>query len=282
MTEKNENIIEVKNLGVVYPGGEGSEATVALKDVSFTVAPGEFVGLIGHNGSGKSTLSKVLGAIIPPTTGEAYIKGMKTTDEEHLWDIRRTAGMVFQNPDNQLVAAIVEEDVAFGPENLGVPPADIRRRVDESLATVKMGDFADKKPHQLSGGQKQRIAIAGILAMEPECIIFDEPTAMLDPAGRREVMETIGYLNRERGMTVLHVTHYMEELTEADRIIVLDAGQIVMEGTPREVFGRVEELKAIGLDVPPITEIAYELRQAGLEIPEDILEIEEMAACLCP
>ncbi|MEG2651705.1 MAG: energy-coupling factor transporter ATPase, partial [Eubacterium sp.] len=249
--------------------------------VDFTVAPGEFVGIIGHNGSGKSTLSKLLNAIILPTKGQVLIKGMDTRDPENLWNIRQTAGMVFQNPDNQLVATIVEEDVAFGPENLGVEPAEIRRRVDECLATVSMGEYRRQKPHQLSGGQKQRIAIAGILAMEPECIIFDEPTAMLDPSGRREVMETIKTLNRDKGMTVLHITHYMTELIDADRIIVLDGGQVVMEGTPREIFRQVTALKAIGLDVPQMTELAFLLRESGLDIPDDLLHIEEMAGALC-
>ncbi|MDD4692033.1 MAG: energy-coupling factor transporter ATPase [Eubacterium aggregans] len=279
-----ENLIEVRDLGYEYPKNEENkeEDTTALRGVDFTVAPGEFVGIIGHNGSGKSTLSKLLNAIILPTKGQVLIKGMDTKDPENLWSIRQTAGMVFQNPDNQLVATIVEEDVAFGPENLGVEPAEIRRRVDECLATVSMGEYRRQKPHQLSGGQKQRIAIAGILAMEPECIIFDEPTAMLDPSGRREVMETIKKLNRDKGMTVLHITHYMTELIDADRIIVLDGGQIVMEGTPREIFRQVTALKAIGLDVPQMTELAFLLRESGFDIPDDLLHIEEMAGALCP
>ncbi|SDY35496.1 energy-coupling factor transporter ATPase [Eubacterium barkeri] len=278
-----ENLIEVRDLGYEYPKNEENkeEDTTALRGVDFTVAPGEFVGIIGHNGSGKSTLSKLLNAIILPTKGRVLIKGMDTRDPENLWNIRQTAGMVFQNPDNQLVATIVEEDVAFGPENLGVEPTEIRRRVDECLATVSMGEYRRQKPHQLSGGQKQRIAIAGILAMEPECIIFDEPTAMLDPSGRREVMETIKTLNRDKGMTVLHITHYMTELIDADRIIVLDGGQVVMEGTPREIFRQVTALKAIGLDVPQMTELAFLLRESGLDIPDDLLHIEEMAGALC-
>ncbi|MGL6293646.1 energy-coupling factor transporter ATPase [Eubacterium aggregans] len=279
-----ENLIEVRDLGYEYPKNEENkeEDTTALRGVDFTVAPGEFVGIIGHNGSGKSTLSKLLNAIILPTKGQVLIKGMDTKDPENLWSIRQTAGMVFQNPDNQLVATIVEEDVAFGPENLGVEPAEIRRRVDECLATVSMGEYRRQKPHQLSGGQKQRIAIAGILAMEPECIIFDEPTAMLDPSGRREVMETIKKLNRDKGMTVLHITHYMTELIDADRIIVLDGGQIVMEETPREIFRQVTALKAIGLDVPQMTELAFLLLESGFDIPDDLLHIEEMAGALCP
>ncbi|MGL4547555.1 energy-coupling factor transporter ATPase, partial [Eubacterium aggregans] len=273
-----ENLIEVRDLGYEYPKNEENkeEDTTALRGVDFTVAPGEFVGIIGHNGSGKSTLSKLLNAIILPTKGQVLIKGMDTKDPENLWSIRQTAGMVFQNPDNQLVATIVEEDVAFGPENLGVEPAEIRRRVDECLATVSMGEYRRQKPHQLSGGQKQRIAIAGILAMESECIIFDEPTAMLDPSGRREVMETIKKLNRDKGMTVLHITHYMTELIDADRIIVLDGGQIVMEETPREIFRQVTALKAIGLDVPQMTELAFLLLESGFDIPDDLLHIEEM------
>ncbi|MDO4288216.1 MAG: energy-coupling factor transporter ATPase [Eubacterium sp.] len=276
-----EKIIEVKNLYYEYPKTDENQNTLALKGINFEVSPGEFVGIIGHNGSGKSTLSKLLNAIIQPTEGDVIIQGMNTKDPEHLWDIRQSAGMVFQNPDNQLVATIVEEDVAFGPENLGIEPAEIRRRVDEALGTVAMEKFRRQKPHQLSGGQKQRIAIAGILAMEPECIIFDEPTAMLDPSGRREVMATIKKLNREKGMTVLHITHYMSELVEADRIVVLDGGKIVMEGTPREIFRQVDALKAIGLDVPQMTELAHDLRQAGLELPDDILEIQEMVTALC-
>ena len=276
-----EKIIEVKNLYYEYPKTDENQNTLALKNINFEVTAGEFVGIIGHNGSGKSTLSKLLNAIIQPTQGDVIIRGMNTRDPEHLWDIRQSAGMVFQNPDNQLVATIVEEDVAFGPENLGIAPDEIRRRVDAALDTVAMAQFKRQKPHQLSGGQKQRIAIAGILAMAPECIIFDEPTAMLDPSGRREVMNTIKKLNRERGMTVLHITHYMSELVEADRIVVLDGGQIVMEGTPREIFRQVDALKAIGLDVPQMTELAHDLRRAGLELRDDILEIQEMVTALC-
>jgi len=281
VVEMMEKIIEVKDLNYAYPATEEHEAHVALQGVSFSVDKGEFVGIIGHNGSGKSTLSKLLNAIILPSEGDVIINGMNTKNEADLWNIRQTAGMVFQNPDNQLVATIVEEDVAFGPENLGVAPEEIRKRVDRSLDTVNMLDYRRQKPHQLSGGQKQRIAIAGILAMEPECIIFDEPTAMLDPSGRQEVMETIKRLNEEKGMTVLHITHYMTELIDADRIIVLDNGKIVMEGTPKEVFSQVEGLKAIGLDVPQMTELAFLLRQDGYDIPKDVLKIDEMAEILC-
>ena len=272
-----ENLIEVKNLNYIYPATEDHPAEQALFDVSFSVKKGEFLGIIGHNGSGKSTLAKLLNAIIMPTSGDVFIAGHNTKDETRIWDIRQTAGMVFQNPDNQLVATIVEDDVAFGPENLGVPSEEIRVRVDEALNTVDMYDFRTKKPHQLSGGQKQRIAIAGILAMAPECIIFDEPTAMLDPFGRKDVMSTIGKLNQEQKMTVLHITHYMTELTNADRIIVLDHGRIVMEGTPKEVFCQVDKLHQIGLDVPQMTELSYALRQKGYDIPADVLTIDEMA-----
>ena len=226
-------------------------------------------------------MSKLLNAIILPTKGDVLVKGLNTKDEQVTWDIRQTAGMVFQNPDNQLVATIVEEDVAFGPENLGVIPGEIRRRVDESLETVGMSAFKKKEPHNLSGGQKQRVAIAGILAMEPECIIFDEPTAMLDPSGRAEVMKTIKKLNRENHMTVLHITHYMDELIDADRIVVLDKGKIVMQGTPREVFSHVDELKAIGLDVPQMTAVAHGLRQKGFDLPDNLLDVKETAEAIC-
>ena len=272
-----EKLIEVKNLNYIYPATADHPAEQALFDVSFHVKKGEFLGIIGHNGSGKSTLAKILNAIIMPTSGDVFIAGHNTKDETKLWDIRQTAGMVFQNPDNQLVATIVEDDVAFGPENLGVMPDEIRQRVDEALKTVDMYDYREKKPHQLSGGQKQRIAIAGILAMEPDCIIFDEPTAMLDPFGRKDVMSTIGKLNQNREMTVLHITHYMTELTHADRIIVLDHGRILMEGTPKEVFSQVEKLHEIGLDVPQMTELSHALRLKGYDIPADILTIDEMA-----
>jgi len=274
-------IIEVKNLSYTYPNEEGKVNKPALDNISFNVDQGEFVGIIGHNGSGKSTLSKLLNAIILPTSGDVIVAKMNTKKEENIWTIRQTAGMVFQNPDNQLVATIVEDDVAFGPENLGVLPEEIRKRVDEALKTVAMEEYKTKKPHQLSGGQKQRIAIAGILAMEPDCIIFDEPTAMLDPSGRKEVMQTIAKLNQEKKMTVLHITHYMSELTKADRIIVMDQGKIVMQGNPREIFSQVEALKAIGLDVPQMTELGYLLNQDGFDIPKDILTIDEMAGALC-
>ncbi|WP_455129400.1 energy-coupling factor transporter ATPase [Pseudoramibacter alactolyticus] len=274
-------IIEVAHVSYAYPAEEGEAPHVALTDVSFAIERGKFVGIIGHNGSGKSTLSKLLNAIILPDAGDVRIKGMSTRDEKKIWDIRRSAGMVFQNPDNQLVSSVVETDVAFGMENLGVPSEQIRQKVDEVLGIVGMRDYRRAKPHQLSGGQKQRVAIAGILAMEPECIVFDEPTAMLDPNGRREVMATIRRLNREKGMTVLHITHYMAELVDADQIIVMDEGQKIMEGPPREVFARVEGLKKIGLDVPPMTELAHGLRADGFDVPADVLKIDEMVDALC-
>ncbi|WKY48464.1 energy-coupling factor transporter ATPase [Eubacteriaceae bacterium ES3] len=281
MNISNEVMIKVNNVSYAYPVQNGEEAVNALEDVSFEVKKGEFIGIIGHNGSGKSTLSKLLNAIILPGKGEVLINGMNTKEENNVWLIRQSAGMVFQNPDNQLVATIVEEDVAFGPENLGIAPKEIRERVDQALAVVEMNSYARQKPHQLSGGQKQRVAIAGILAMEPECIIFDEPTAMLDPSGRCEVMETIKKLNREKQMTVIHVTHYMSEIIDANRIIVMDQGKIVMEGQPADIFKQVEALKKIGLDVPQMTELAFELNEAGIKLDGNILNIEEMVEALC-
>lgn len=274
-------IISVDHVSYIYPAPEGETPHQALNDVSFDVRKGEFVGIIGHNGSGKSTLSKLLNAIILPTAGTVKIKGIETTDEARIWDIRQSAGMVFQNPDNQLVSSVVETDVAFGMENLGIAPEKIREKVTEVLDRVGMSDYRKARPSQLSGGQKQRVAIAGILAMSPECIVFDEPTAMLDPIGRREVMDTILKLNREENMTVLHITHYMNELVDADRILVMDEGKLVMQGTPREIFKQVDKLKEIGLDVPQMTELAHDLRQDGYDIPDDILTIDEMAAALC-
>ncbi|MBW4827041.1 MAG: energy-coupling factor transporter ATPase [Clostridiaceae bacterium] len=253
---------------------------IALKDVNLTVNRGEFLVVLGHNGSGKSTLAKLMNALLLPTSGNVYVKGMDTKNEEKLWDIRQSAGMVFQNPDNQLVATIVEEDVAFGPENQGIAPKEIRQRVDQALEAVEMSKYKKHAPHLLSGGQKQRIAIAGVLAMNPDCIILDEPTAMLDPIGRKEVMDTIKKLNKEQNKTIVHITHYMEEAVEADRIVVMEKGQIIIEGTPREVFSKVKEMKEIGLDVPQVTELAYELRKEGIEIPGDILTIEELVMAL--
>jgi energy-coupling factor transport system ATP-binding protein len=272
-------LIKIDNLTYRYP--EVTEEKNAVENLSLSVDRGEFVAIIGHNGSGKSTLAKLLNGILEPVTGTIRIGGLDTSDPDNLWEIRRQAGMVFQNPDNQLVATMVEEDVAFGPENLGLPPAVIRERVDEALARVGMLAYRRRPPHNLSGGQKQRVAIAGILAMKPDCIILDEPTAMLDPKGRREVMETLHELNRKHHMTILHITHYMDEVIDADRVIVMDGGRLIMDGTPREVFGEVDALKAIGLDVPQVTLLADRLRKAGLAIDKDILTTEEMVKALC-
>ncbi|MFO7295154.1 MAG: energy-coupling factor transporter ATPase [Clostridia bacterium] len=275
-----EPIIRLQDVQFEYLSFEGEEIA-ALNGVTLDIQKGEFVVIIGHNGSGKSTLAKHLNALLRPSSGVVWIKGMDTRDEDKLWEIRQTAGMVFQNPDNQLVATIVEEDVAFGPENLGLPPEEIRRRVNEALKAVGMEEYAQAAPHYLSGGQKQRVAIAGILAMKPEIIVLDEPTAMLDPVGRREVMETVKYLNRHEGITVVHITHYMEEAVDADRVIVMEQGKIVLQGTPRQVFSQVEVLKEIGLDVPQVTELAYRLKAEGLDIPLDVLKVEEMVEAIC-
>jgi energy-coupling factor transport system ATP-binding protein len=245
------------------------------------IKKGEFLVILGHNGSGKSTLSKHMNALLVPTEGVVTVSGMDTRDEANTWKIRNKAGMVFQNPDNQLVATIVEEDVAFGPENLGIDPEEIRTRVDDALKKVNMYHFRKHAPHLLSGGQKQRIAIAGILAMRPECIIFDEPTAMLDPSGRKEVINTIKDLNSNYGITIVLITHYMEEAVEADRIVVMDKGKIVMEGSPREIFSNVPVMKEIGLDVPQMTELSYELKKSGVNITSDILTINEMVDAIC-
>ena len=257
------------------------EEKYAVKDVNLEVKKGEFLVILGHNGSGKSTIAKHMNALLVPTMGTVVVDGLDTSDSENIWNIRSKAGMVFQNPDNQLVATIVEEDVAFGPENLGVEPSEIRKRVDESLKTVGMSKYKRHAPHLLSGGQKQRIAIAGILAIQPQCIIFDEPTAMLDPSGRRDVLNNIKYLNEKFGMTIVLITHYMDEAAQADRIIVMDEGSIKMEGTPREIFPQVERMKKIGLDVPQVTELAYELKKAGINLNEKILNVDEMVDELC-
>ena len=248
-----------------------------LDDVSLTVGRGEFLAVLGHNGSGKSTLAKHFNAILLPREGRVLVDGMETTDEDRLYDIRQTVGMVFQNPDNQIVATIVEEDVAFALENMGVPPEEIRRRVDDALRSVGMYEFREHAPHQLSGGQKQRVAIAGIIAMRPKCIVLDEPTAMLDPRGRAEVMKTLRELNRDHGITIALITHYMDEAAQCDRVVVVDGGKLLMEGTPREVFRQVDRLKEVGLDVPQVTELMHELRKAGLEVREDIITEEDCA-----
>ena len=258
-----------------------SEEKYAVKDVNLEVKRGEFLVILGHNGSGKSTIAKHMNALVLPTEGTVVVDGLNTSDSENVWNIRSRAGMVFQNPDNQLVATIVEEDVAFGPENLGVEPSEIRRRVNESLEKVGMSKYKRHAPHLLSGGQKQRIAIAGMLAIQPKCIIFDEPTAMLDPSGRRDVLNTIKDLNKNYGMTIVLITHYMDEAAQADRIIVMDEGSIIMEGTPRDIFPQVERMKKIGLDVPQVTELAYELKNAGIDINEKILNVDELVNELC-
>ena len=274
-----ENIINVKDMTFEYVTIDSKFK--AIDDLSLEVKQGEFVAIIGHNGSGKSTLSKNLNAILVPTQGDIYIDGMNTKDESKLWNIRQTAGMVFQNPDNQIVATIVEEDVAFGPENLGIEPKVIRQRVEESLKSVGIYELKDRQPHLLSGGQKQRVAIAGIIAMRPKCIIFDEATAMLDPSGRKEVMNVIKKLNKEENITTLHITHYMEEAVQADRVVVVDKGKKLLEGTPKEEFKNVDLLKKIGLDVPYMTELAGLLREEGLDIDDDILTVDEMVDKLC-
>lgn len=254
--------------------------TEVLKGVTLHVKRGEFLAVLGHNGSGKSTLAKCFNAINLPEGGKVYVGGMDSSDEKNLLDIRKTAGMVFQNPDNQIVATIVEEDVAFALENLGVPPAEIRRRVDEALKTVGMYEYRMHAPHKLSGGQKQRVAIAGIIAMQPECILLDEPTAMLDPRGRTEVMNTVKMLNRERNVTVVLITHYMEEAAQADRVAVIDSGKLLLDGTPREIFSQVEKMKELGLDVPQVTELCWRLRRDGYDLPTDIITEEECIEAL--
>ncbi len=275
------NIIEVKNLCFDYVSydddGNETERCEVLKNIDLTVPEGQFLAILGHNGCGKSTLAKHFNAILVPTSGKVLVNGMDTSDENRLYDIRETVGMVFQNPDNQLVATIVEEDVAFAPENLGVPPEEIRRRVDEALKQVDMYDFREHAPHQLSGGQKQRVAIAGVIAMQPRCIVMDEPTAMLDPKGRREVMKTIKRLNREKGITVVLITHYMDEAAGADRVAVMDGGRIIMDGEPHEIFSREKELLAVGLDVPQATELCVMLCEAGLDISTKIINEAECA-----
>lgn len=276
----SDTMIKIENVTYEYTTVEDKEFA-ALKNVNLEIKKGEFLVILGHNGSGKSTLAKLMNALLLPTRGSVYVNGLNTTDADKIWDIRQTAGMVFQNPDNQLVATIVEEDVAFGPENQGIEPKEIRRRVDEALDIVEMRQYKKHAPHLLSGGQKQRIAIAGILAMNPDCIVLDEPTAMLDPSGRKEVMNTIQKLNKDEKKTIVHITHYMDEAVNADRIVVMEEGQIVLEGTPKQVFSQVEKLKELGLDVPQVTELAYELRKEGINLPADILTVEELVGLLC-
>ena len=258
------------------------EVSRAIDQLTLDIQQGDFVAILGHNGSGKSTFAKQVNGILLPTEGTVWISGMDTRDDSHIWDIRKTAGMVFQNPDNQIIGNIVEEDVGFGPENLGVPTDEIWKRVDESLEAVGMTAYRLKSPNKLSGGQKQRVAIAGVMAMRPQCIILDEPTAMLDPNGRREVIRTVRALNQAEGITVILITHYMEEVIDADRVIVMDDGRIVMDGTPREIFSQVETLNRYRLDVPQVTELAWELKKRGVELPDGILRKEELMEALLP
>ncbi len=275
-------MIEAENVRFHYDNdGQVDLVTHAvLQGVDLTVERGSFVALLGHNGCGKSTLAKHLNALLLPTGGRVLVEGMDTADEQNTYAVRRTVGMVLQNPDNQLVSTIVEEDVAFGPENLGLPPMEIRQRVEEALCAVDMWEYKDHSPHKLSGGQKQRVAIAGVLAMHPDCLVLDEPTAMLDPRGRREVLDAVCYLAREKGMTVVLITHYMEEAALADRVVVMDEGRVLADGTPREVFARGELLRQVGLDVPQPTALCAALRARGVDFPADILTAEECAAAL--
>ena len=275
------NIIHIEHISFTYPEEEGRETFAALDGVTLDIEAGSFVAVLGHNGSGKSTLAKHMNAVLLPTGGKVYVDGMDTWDEEVLLEIRRRVGMVFQNPDNQIVANVVEEDVAFGPENLGVPTEEIRRRVDAALKAVGMESFLLHAPHNLSGGQKQRIAIAGVIAMEPKCIVLDESTAMLDPSGRREVLDTVRRLNREKGITIVLITHHMNEAAMADRVVVMDDGHVVMDGKPREILTRMEDLRAIGLDVPHTVELLHGLREDGFDVPLDALTVEECADAVC-
>lgn len=270
-----DNIIEVKNVTYEYREEESSYA--AVKDLSLNIERGSFTVILGHNGSGKSTLAKMLNGLYKPTSGEVLVDGIDTKDEKTEIEVKRKVGMVFQNPDNQLIASIVEEDVAFGPENLGLPPAEIRKRVDDALEAVGMSEFKNSTPHHLSGGQKQRIAIAGMIAMEPECLVLDEPTAMLDPKGRAEIISTLLKLNREKNITVVLITHYMEEAEQADRVIVMNDGQIIADDIPRSIFSDVAMLNGVGLDVPQTTELLYSLKQNGFEINTHMLSIKETA-----
>ena len=270
-----DNIIKVKNITFEYEDGEQKQTVIS--DFNLEIKRGSFTVILGHNGSGKSTLAKLLNGLYKPTCGEILVDGISTADEEHEIEIKRRVGLVFQNPDNQLVASIVEDDVAFGPENLGHSPQTIRQEVDEALKAVDMYDFSKSTPHRLSGGQKQRIAIAGIIAMKPDCIVLDEPTAMLDPKGRAEIIETIKKLNRENGITVVLITHFMEEAVDADRVIVMDDGKIVADSTPKDIFSNITLLKEVGLDVPQTTELLYRLKQGGLNITTDVISIEESA-----
>ncbi len=278
-------IVKAEDLQHVYAevdeDGKVTAAVTALSNIDLEVEPGQFIGILGHNGSGKSTFAKHINALLTPTGGTMYVEGMDTRDEEKILDIRQTAGMVFQNPDNQIIASVVEEDVGFGPENMGIPSDEIWRRVDEALEATGMTAYREHSPNKLSGGQKQRVAIAGVMAMRPKCIIMDEPTAMLDPVGRVEVLDAVKKLNKEEKVTVIHITHYMNEVTDADYLYVMDKGRIALEGKPGEVFSQVEKMKELGLDVPQVTELAHELRKEGVDIPADILTVDEMVEAIC-
>lgn len=274
-------IIKFDNVSFAYKADEAETVATGVVDgFSLAVPEGQFLAVLGHNGCGKSTIAKLMNGILVPDSGKITVDGIDTSDDNKVMDVRKTVGMVFQNPDNQIVATIVEDDVAFGPENLGVDPKEIRQRVDDALKAVGMYEFRGREPHRLSGGQKQRVAIAGVLAMNTKCVVMDEPTAMLDPYGRQEVMDTIRMLNKERGITVILITHYMDEAVKADRVVVMDKGQIVLDGEPKNVFRHVEKLKQLGLDVPQATELAYRLRKAGFPIADDILDEEECAAAI--
>lgn len=275
-----DNIITIENLIFEYTRGDESQPVRAIDNLNLEIERGSFTAIIGKNGSGKSTLAKNLNGLLLPTEGVIYVDGFDTRDDDSIWNVRQTAGMVFQNPDNQLVSAIVEDDVAFGPENLGIEPAEIRRRVDKALADVNMGQFKKKAPHLLSGGQKQRIAIAGVVAMKPKCIIFDEPTAMLDPKGRSEIMSIIDELHAE-GITVILITHFMDEAVRADRVIIMHEGRILLDGTPQEVFEQEELIRSVNLDVPLMVEMGAKLRKAGINVPKDIITEEKMVEFIC-
>lgn len=282
--EETMEMIKVQNLSFEYirrdEDGNVDSINKAIDQVDLEVQKGDFVAILGANGSGKSTLAKHINAILYPTEGSVWVNGMNTSEEKNLWNIRQSAGMVFQNPDNQIIATVVEEDVGFGPENLGVPTEEIWERVERCLKAVGMLEFRDQSPNKLSGGQKQRVAIAGIMAMKPECIVLDEPTAMLDPNGRKEVIATIRELNKKENVTVILITHHMDEVIYADKVFVMDHGNVVMEGTPREIFSKVEEIKKYRLDVPQVTELAYELRKEGLPIPKGVLTVDELVEAL--
>jgi len=272
----NTNIVEFHNVTFRYDADEGEQQPEpAIRDFTFNVKKGEFIAILGHNGSGKSTVAKLSNSILIPNEGKVLVKGMDTADEDLAYEIRKTVGVVFQNPDNQIVASIVEEDVAFGPENLGLPREEIRKRVDDSLKAVGMYEYRHHEPHKLSGGQKQRVAIAGIIAMRPECIFLDEPTAMLDPKGRKEVMETVTKLNREYGMSVVFITHFMEEAALADRVAVIDNSRLLLEGTPKEVFRQEKLLRSVGLDIPQITQLAREMKKSGVGVDDSVLTLDE-------